>query len=167
MHCLGPDACKQREQQKQQVSPHAPGLRAESCSPSRGAPKLLSAHSLYRGRFYTGSVSAQQIGERYREDWRALGTLWGLLEFSRVRGAGEHHCLCLDPPPQGGWRLYPGALAYLQGRCSAFLDNQNSRKKKELFKNEDSLRDHTEIKIKILKKRDHTELTSSAQTFTL
>lgn len=38
----------------------------------------------------------------------------------RVRGASEHHGLRFPAPPQGREQLYPGALACMQGHCSAF-----------------------------------------------
>lgn len=72
--------------------------------------------------FYMGPLSVQQTRERtYRESWGVAGALQGL-EFSRVKSAGECHCLCPPPPPQGGWGFYPCALAHLQGRCSILLD---------------------------------------------
>lgn len=52
---------------------------------------------------------------------KAGGALPGLQEFCCIGDTSEHRCLHSPLPPWVGG-IYPGALTYLQGHCSMFLD---------------------------------------------
>lgn len=93
--------------------------------------QLQSAAQNYRAHpahikiclFYKGSLREQRTRETlYTEAWGAVGALLGLLEFSQVGWAAEGHGFSPPPPPSGGPRLCPGALAWLQSLCKVFLD---------------------------------------------
>lgn len=65
-------------------------------------------------------VSSTQVHVRSSKPERVqrrlgAGSSPGTAEFSRVRGAGEHHGFRPPTLPEGQGGLYPGALACLQG----------------------------------------------------
>lgn len=123
-----------RPEQEQEDAGTATGLPTESGSSRQAVRPAPCAHARLQVAPLSCGHLAPAQGSRlrrttlrrtnqreHREGWE-LGAIQGLREFSRVRGAGEHHGFRPPTLPEGQGGLHPGARACLQGCCRVLPD---------------------------------------------